>query len=134
MFVNCCHCSWCQRESGAAFAINAVIEADRVILLKGKVKTTTVPSNSGKGQVFSRCLNCAIALWSNYGGAGNKLRFIRVGTLIDPDLCPPEIHIYTSTKQSWVVLPDDVPSCTAYYENKQYWPPASLKRIAAVFA
>jgi hypothetical protein len=29
LFVHCCHCRWCQRESGASFALNAMIEADR---------------------------------------------------------------------------------------------------------
>ncbi|MGQ0833480.1 MAG: GFA family protein [Gammaproteobacteria bacterium] len=89
MVVHCCHCRWCQRETGASFALNALIEADRVIVLKGAPEVVNTPSNSGKGQKIIRCPECRIALWSNYAGAGDKLRFVRVGTLDDPDRCPP---------------------------------------------
>ena len=97
LFVHCCHCRWCQRETGSAFAINAMIEADRVQLLQGEVEVVNTPSNSGKGQRISRCPQCRIALWSNYAGAGDAVRFIRVGTLDEPDRLPPDIHIFTST-------------------------------------
>ncbi|MGH8403380.1 MAG: GFA family protein, partial [Gammaproteobacteria bacterium] len=81
LFVHCCHCRWCQRETGASFALNAMIEADHVILLQGEVEVISTPSNSGKGQKISRCPTCRIALWSNYSGAGDAIRFVRVGTL-----------------------------------------------------
>src|SRR5438552_3893092 len=89
MFVNCCHCRWCQRETGTAFALNAMIEADRVVLLEGKPEFVNTPSNSGKGQIIARCPSCHIALWSNYGGGGDRVRFVRVGTLDAPDNFPP---------------------------------------------
>src|SRR3989442_6002634 len=107
MFVHCCHCRWCQRETGASFALNAMIEADRVILLKGELEVVNTPSNSGKGQKIARCPICRIALWSNYGGGGDVVRFVRVGTLDEPDRLPPHIHIFTSSKQASVVLPPD---------------------------
>jgi len=100
--VHCCHCRWCQRETGASFALNALIEADRVQLLAGEVEVINTPSNSGKGQKISRCPRCRIAVWSNYAGAGDAVRFIRVGTLDEPDCLPPDIHIYTESKQPWV--------------------------------
>jgi len=99
LIVHCCHCRWCQRESGAAFALNALIEADRMELLEGVPEVVPTPSASGKGQRISRCPVCRIALWSNYAGAGEALRFVRVGTLDDPDACPPDIHIFTESKQ-----------------------------------
>ena len=103
LFVHCCHCTWCQRESGTAFALNAIIETDRVELLSGEVEIVDTPSASGKGQRISRCPICRVAVWSNYGGAGDAARFIRVGTLLEPGRLPPDIHIFTSTKQPWVV-------------------------------
>src|SRR5579859_692773 len=105
MFVHCCHCRWCQRETGSAFVLNALIEADRVHLLQGRPEIVLTPTLSGKGQKIARCPSCRIALWSNYAGAGDVLRFVRVGTLDEPDRLPPDIHIYTSTKQPWVVRP-----------------------------
>ena len=132
LFVNCCHCTWCQRESGAAFAINAMIEADRVEVLAGEPVPVMTPSNSGKGQKITRCPKCHVALWSNYAGAGDAVRFVRVGTLLEPGRMPPDIHIFTSTKQPWVVLPPDVPAMAEYYDRKKYWPQESLERREAM--
>ncbi len=129
--VHCCHCSWCQRETGSAFAVNAVIEATEVELLQGEPAATTLPSLSGKGQVLWRCADCGVTVWSNYTGAGPKINFVRVGTLDDPSRAPPDIHIYTSTKQPWVVLPDDVPAVLEYYKPADVWPAESLARFRA---
>jgi hypothetical protein len=128
MYVHCCHCRWCQRETGTAFALNALIEADRVELLEGDVQLVDTPSNSGKGQVIARCPRCLVALWSNYGGGGDVVRFVRVGTLEEPDRCPPDIHIYTSTKQPWFELPPGANSVSEYYTASEHWPEDSLKR------
>jgi hypothetical protein len=132
MFVHCCHCRWCQRETGASFALNAMIEADRVSVLKGEVEVVDTPSNSGKGQRIARCPKCRIALWSNYAGAGDAVRFVRVGTLDQPDRLPPDIHIFTSSKQPWVVLPPNMPAVEEYYERTVYWPKESLERRSAL--
>ena len=132
LFVHCCHCRWCQRESGASFALNAMIEADRVIHLGGEPEIVDTPSNSGKGQKIARCPKCRIAGWSNYAGAGPVIRFVRVGTLDQPDCLPPEIHIFTASKQPWVEIPPDVPSVPEYYERESHWPPESLTRRLAI--
>ncbi|MGH8370408.1 MAG: GFA family protein [Gammaproteobacteria bacterium] len=134
LFVHCCHCRWCQRETGASFALNAMIEAERVMLLQGEVEVIDTPSNSGKGQKISRCPVCRVAVWSNYAGGGDAVRFIRVGTLDEPDRLPPDIHIFTSSKQPWVVLPPDIPSVSEYYDSDKYWPRESLERRAVLRA
>jgi hypothetical protein len=54
LYVHCCHCRWCQRESGASFALNAMIETDRVTLLADTPETVDTPSASGKGQKILR--------------------------------------------------------------------------------
>jgi hypothetical protein len=128
LFVHCCHCRWCQRESGSAFALNAMIESERLELLAGAVDLVHTPSASGRGQQIARCPQCRIALWSHYGGFGALVGFLRVGTLDDPDRLPPDIHIFTSTKQPWVLLPPDVPAVPEFYDAKQYWPADSLAR------
>jgi hypothetical protein len=132
LFVHCCHCRWCQRETGTSFALNALIEADRVQLLDGEVEVVNTPSNSGKGQRISRCPRCRIAVWSNYAGAGDAIRFIRVGTLDEPDRLPPDIHIYTASKQPWIVLPPDIPAVAEYYRAAERWPKESLERRAVI--
>jgi len=128
LFTHCCHCTWCQRETGTAFALNAMIEADRVELLQGEPEAVMTPSNSGKGQKIWRCPACKVALWSNYAGAGDKVRFVRVGTLDEPARFPPDIHIFTSTKQPWVVIPPGARAVEEYYDARTTWPPESLER------
>jgi hypothetical protein len=134
MFVHCCHCRWCQRETGSAFVLNAMIESDRVVLLHGQPEVVNTPSNSGKGQKIVRCPSCRIALWSNYAGAGDAVRFVRVGTLDEPDLLPPDIHIFTASKQRWIVLPPGTPAVEEYYRSSDFWPRESLERRRALQA
>src|SRR5215469_2513537 len=132
LFVHCCHCRWCQRESGAAFALNAMIEAQRVVHLASEPEIIRTPSQSGRGQLIARCPECRVALWSTYGGAGPVIRFVRVGTFDNPDLLPPDIHIFTASKQPWIELPKSIPAVPEYYDREKFWPPESLARRKAL--
>ena len=132
MFVHCCHCSWCQRETGSAFAVNALIESGRVELLQGETETVDTPSASGKGQKIVRCPKCRVAVWSHYAGAGERMSFVRVGTLLNPEHVQPDIHIFTESKQPWVILPEDVPAVPVYYDAREYWPEESQHRYLAL--
>ena len=134
IIVHCCHCRWCQRETGAAFALNAMIESTCVDLFKGPPETVDTPSNSGKGQKIIRCPSCRVALWSHYAGAGDLLSFIRVGTLDNPDALPPDIHIFTASKQPWVILPPDKPAFEEYYQRSEQMSEASLQRLSELTA
>jgi hypothetical protein len=128
LFVHCCHCRWCQRETGTAFALNALIETERLTLLKGMTEVIMTPSLSGKGQKIMRCPSCRLALWSHYGGGGDAVAFVRVGTLDEPHRISPDIHIYTTSKQPWVVIPEGLPAVEEFYQLDDYWPPESLQR------
>ena len=132
LFVHCCHCRWCQRETGASFALNAMIEADRVLLLQGDLELIDTPTQSGKGQKIFRCAKCRVAVWSHYSGAGDTISFVRVGTLEEPDSCPPDVHIFTDSKQPWVAIPENARAFKAYYRSADLWPPESLARRAAL--
>lgn len=134
LVVHCCHCRWCQRESGASFALNAMVEAAQVVLLAGTPEIVLTPSHSGKGQKIARCPGCRVALWSNYAGAGDAIRFVRVGTLEEPDRLAPDIHIFTASKQPWVSLPAGTPAVEEYYDRETVWPEASLARLRALRA
>jgi len=128
LFVHCCHCRWCQRESGASFALNAMIESDRVTRLAAEPELVDTPSASGAGQQIARCPRCRIALWSHYAGAGPLVSFVRVGTLDEPDRLPPDIHIFTASKQPWMVIPPGMLSVPEYYDREKVWPAQSLAR------
>jgi hypothetical protein len=132
MFVHCCHCRECQRQTGSAFVINALIETSRIELLAGETEAVPTPAESGVPQIIHRCPACKVAVWSHYGGH-RQLSFIRVGTLDEPAAAPPDIHIYTRSKLAWVALPEGVPAVDAYYSSKALWPPESLARRKALF-
>ena len=134
LFVHCCHCRWCQRETGASFALNALIEADRVELLAQPPELVDTPSQSGQGQKIARCPKCRVAVWSHYSGAGAAVAFIRVGTLDEPDHLRPDIHIFTSSKQPWVVIPEGHTAVSEFYDLAQHWPAESLERRQALRA
>jgi hypothetical protein len=133
MFVHCCHCTSCQTETGSAFVINALIESAQVEPLKGAPDPLMTPSESGRGQQIWRCPECHVALWSNYGGAKDILRFVRVGTLDEPAAIEPDIHIYTRSKLPWVRPPEGAFAVEAYYDSSEVWPTESLERRRALF-
>ncbi|MGD0190017.1 MAG: GFA family protein [Rhizomicrobium sp.] len=131
MFVHCCHCLDCQRQTGSAFVLNALIEADRVVLLSGEPKPIRVPTDSGLPHTIHRCPECQTALWSTYGGRTFQ-SFIRVGTLEEPHALKPDVHIFTRSKVPWVRLPDGVPAFEVYYDLKTLWPAAAQDRRKAL--
>lgn len=75
-----------------------------------------------------------MALWSNYAGAGEAIRFVRVGTLDEPDALQPDVHIYTSSKQPWVQLPAGAKAFPEYYKPAELWPQDSRDRFRAAVA
>jgi len=132
LIVHCCHCRWCQRETGSAFALNALLESQEVVLLAGRPELVPTPSASGKGQIIARCPVCRVAVWSHYGGLGDLVSFVRVGTLDEPDRLRPDVHIYTESKQPWVVLPAGARAFDQYYKSGEVWSAASLQRRQAL--
>ena len=132
MFVHCCHCLNCQRQTGSAFVINLLVETDRVELLAGAPQAVDAPRDDGSVQRIYRCPSCQVAVFSEYGWP--ELTFVRAGTLDDPSQVAPDIHIFTRSKLPWVTLPDGVPAVEVYYDSRELWPPASLERLAAIRA
>src|SRR5215469_10652545 len=130
MITHCCHCRWCQRETGSAFVVNAIVETTS-LEVTGETEMVDTPSNSGKGQKIVRCLKCRVALWSHYSRRGTALAFVRVGTLDNPDAVPPDVHIFTSSKQPWVRLPEGARSFPEFYKVPEVWSPEALARAAA---
>jgi hypothetical protein len=130
LFVHCCHCLNCQRQTGSAFVINILIETDRVELLAGEPQAVSVPRSGGKKQEIWRCPTCQTALYSRY--TTNQVRFVRAGTLDDPASVAPDVHIFTRSKLPWVTLPESVPAFNVYYETEKLWPEESLARVKAL--
>ena len=132
LFTHCCHCLNCQRQTGSAFVINLLIEADRVELLAGEPQPVDVPRDDGSTQRIFRCPTCQVAVFSEYGRP--EVRFVRAGTLDRPWEVTPDVHIYTRSKLPWIALPDSVPAFEVYYDMRALWPAASLERLEAIKA
>jgi hypothetical protein len=132
LFVNCCHCLNCQRQTGGAFVINLLVETDRVEVLSGRPQPVDAPRDDGSTQRIFRCPSCQVAVFSEYGWP--ELRFVRAGTLDDPSAVTPDVHVFTRSKVPWVTLPDDTPAFDVYYDSRTLWPAASLERLDAILA
>ena len=133
MFVHCCHCTECQRQSGSAFAVNALIETACVEVTKGAPVEVNLPTESGNPHPALRCGVCGITLWSHYGGR-RAVSFVRVGTLDNAGEVRPDVHIFTRSKAPWVRLPDGALAFEVYYDTQKLWPPESLARRKAALA
>ena len=131
LFVHCCHCLNCQRQTGSAFVINLLIEADRVELLAEEPRAVDVPRDDGSTQRIYRCPACQVAVFSEY--TRPEIWFIRGGTLDEPRSVEPDVHIFTKSKVHWVTLPESTPAFEIYYDTKALWPSESLERLDAVF-
>ena len=131
LFVHCCHCTDCQRQTGSAFAVNAICETQHVVVETGEVHGIDVPSPSGRGHKIFRCTKCETALWSEFGGRA-PLLFLRVTTLDEPAAFPPGANIFVRSKLPWVRLEDDIPVFERRYEREKVWPAKSLARLQAI--
>ena len=127
LIVHCCHCLNCQRQTGSAFVINALIEADRVEVLAGEPRAVDVPRDDGTAQRIHRCPECQIAVFSEY--TRPQILFVRGGTLDEPRAVEPDVHIFTRSKLPWVTLPAGVPAVEVFYDLEELWPRESLQRI-----
>ncbi len=134
LIIHCCHCRKCQCQTGSAFVINALLEADCVEVIRGEIEQINVETPSGKGQNIARCKTCKVAVWSNYymGGINELIRFVRVGTLDEPDKFPPDVHIFTTTKQPWVSLPKDSHVVDIFYDYGTTWSQENLDKRKAL--
>lgn len=133
MIVHCCHCRRCQRQTGSAFVVNALIETDRLTLLEGDPCNVPVQSESGEGQDILRCPDCQVALWSHYARATDRLAFVRVGTLDEAPLVEPDVYIHLASKQPWVIVPGDAKTYPEYYPTREVWSQDAIARRNALF-
>jgi hypothetical protein len=130
LFVHCCHCLNCQRQTGSAFVINILIEADRVELSGPETRVVEVPRGRGRTQPIHRCPTCEVAVFSRY--TRPEIYFVRGGTLDKPSAVAPDVHIFTRTKLPWVEIPESVPAFEVYYDANALWPAESLERLRAL--
>ncbi len=132
MCVHCCHCTDCQRHTGSAFVLNAIIETSAIRLIRGAPEAVSVPRADGPHDIY-RCPKCQVAVWSDYGRR-RQIRFVRVGTLDDPSALPPDVHIHTRTMVPWIHLPKGTVAFRKEYKLNKVWPKESQERFRAAMA
>jgi hypothetical protein len=136
IFVNCCHCRDCQRFSGSAFAINAMVEADRIELIgQGEPETTAASEDGPAGETTARCPRCWAHLWGTHRLFGAAIRFLYVGTLDAGETVPPDAHFFTRSKHPWITIPSGVAAFeTLPGESEALWSADAQARIDAAMA
>lgn len=134
IFVNNCHCSLCQRQTGAGSAINAFVESERLELITGELSSSEVPTGSGGTQTILRCSGCGTPLWAHYPRYGSAGAAVRVGTLDEPSAVAPDAAIFADDRPAWAALPEGVPSFPGYYDPQAVLPDARLERLRTLAA
>lgn len=107
LVVYACHCTECQRQTGAAFAMAAVIPEQRFRIIKGTPKMFARQTSSTKIMECWFCSGCGNRLYHVPGGASYPNRNVKPGTLDDTSWLKPTIHFWTRSAQPWVRIPDD---------------------------
>lgn len=130
LFVHCCYCLDCQKQSGGGFVVNALIETDHIELIEGAPRAISMPTPSGRPHDIYRCDACEVAVWSDYGRRP-YLRFVRAATLDEPHSITPDVHIYTKSKAPWLALPDGARVFAEFYDMNAEWPEESKARRKA---
>jgi hypothetical protein len=143
LIIHCCHCTWCQRESGSAFALNAIIESSNFRLTSTLApQHVPLPTPSGEGQIIARCPECWVPVYADYGGVAKMLTYVKLGTIDFEDRVRagirPDVHIWTSTKLDWVDLASEkergVPIFEEYYRRSEVWSEENNKRFETLKA
>jgi hypothetical protein len=107
--------------------MNALVEKTQVEILSGTIAEYLFPDTY---HTAFFCPECVTYVWSEYkSGAFDDCWFIRVGTLDQPDRLPPDVHIFTESKQPWVEIPKRTPNFDRFYPIKETWQESSMIRM-----
>lgn len=134
IFVNQCYCRLCQRQTGAASAVNAFIETTELHHASGALTEHEFTTGSGGKQIVVRCATCGTPVWSHYSGLDRRAAAVRVGTLDDPSKVGLDALIYTRDKPEWAALTANTPNFEAYYNYADLLPPERMARLGALLA
>lgn len=127
LFTQACHCRDCQRTTGGAFIVHAIVVEDD-LKVDGDIQTYFLPSGSGAGCEASACAKCADYIFVRYLYHKVPVIGLRTGTLDDPSAFPPEAHIFLQSKLPWLTLTDGKPQFQQGVAREDVWPTASVDR------
>jgi hypothetical protein len=106
--VAVCHCATCQKNTGSSYSINLGMPADAVTIT-GDGKAVYEDRTGASGKPFHRtfCARCGSPI-AGHGDAYPGIVFLKGGTLDDPSVVTPSVHIWCVEKQPWVVIEEGV--------------------------
>lgn len=140
MITHCCHCTYCQLETGSAFALNTVVESYNFTITSSLPPLfANRPSPSapdGSQHLVAYCPNraCNTDIFSYYG-ANKATVYVKAGTLDHESRrrVRPDVHIFASSKVDWIDLRGEVdkgvPVYEEFYDREDVWANESLVRL-----
>ena len=101
-----CHCTDCQHQSGSAFGMSVVVNADDFRITKGEPKHYHSTSSTGRRKLGAFCHECGNRIYHQPEWRRGRIS-IKAGTLDDASWLKPQVHLWTKSRQPWVIIPDD---------------------------
>jgi hypothetical protein len=120
--VYACHCHQCQRWTGSAFSLQALVD-ETLLTATGPVVTAEMRT-ADRLSVQRVCGRCHARLF-NTNTRRPGVAVVRAGTLDRSEELRCAAHIFTAHRQRWVAVPADVPSWP------EAAPPGGLERALA---
>jgi hypothetical protein len=98
--LRACHCTDCQRASGAHGAVVAFVRAENFKIVRGTPKRFAKQADSGRTLLRYFCGECGSSLYSHRETTPEVIG-VRAGTLDDPSGLRITAHIWTDSAPSW---------------------------------
>jgi hypothetical protein len=108
--VYTCHCTDCQRQTGAAFALSMVVPRAAIRITVGTPREWQRPGAHTAGGTATACLLCGTCGTRLYHLPSRKpeIAVVKPGTLDDTAWLDAVGHIWTKSAQPWIKIPDDM--------------------------
>ena len=118
LFTQVCHCKRCQKMTGTAFVMTAIIEKDNFKCYSG-VPSPRHVIRGASGAIYDTfgCNDCGSTIFIQNHGSSDGLIYFPVGTLDCSNIVEPGAHIHVEAKQAWVVIPKNIPQFEQTYPD-----------------
>ena len=104
LLVNMCHCSACQRRTGA-LASNGAAFAKAQVTIEGETKIFDREAQSGRKVRFYFCPSCGTSLYWEADARPDSY-ILAVGAFADQNFPTPSVSIFEESRHTWTQLPD----------------------------
>ena len=102
--ISMCHCTECQKRSGAPFAAQARWPADAVTV-EGASTTWKRTGDSGSTATFHFCPTCGSTVFYRIDHMPDVIA-VAIGNFADRDFPPPRFSVYEERRHPWISVPE----------------------------